>query len=201
MIKAICFDLDGVYFNAAGFSSFKSKLIDLGADKDLVNEQFHGPAMEQFKKGVTTENDYWADTIHRLGLEISTEEIKRLLISGYTVNPIIKRVVNDVRKQGYKTCICSNDFRTRIEGLDNKFDFLKNFDACVFSCDAGILKPSKKIYEKLLGQLNIQPEELVYSDDNEEKLFGAKELGINTFAYVNDEQFVEELSKLGVELS
>ena len=46
MIKAICFDLDGVYFSENGFKSFKQKIIDMGADTE-------------FKRGTTKEQEYW----------------------------------------------------------------------------------------------------------------------------------------------
>jgi hypothetical protein len=40
----------------------------------------------------------------------------------------------------------------------------------------------------------------VYSDDNPERLQGAKDLGINVFVYENFDQFLQELSQLGINL-
>jgi HAD superfamily hydrolase (TIGR01509 family) len=99
---------------------------------------------------------------------------------------------------GYKTCICSNNFITRVRGLNDKFSFLDNFDFSVFSYEVGELKPSSIIFEELLVRSKLKPEQLVYSDDNADKLYGAQNLGINTFVFSNATCFKEELARLGV---
>jgi len=63
-----------------------------------------------------------------------------------------------------------------------------------------MLKPDKKIFLELVKQANVEPKELAYSDDGEDKIKGALEVGINAFVYKNFEQFKDELVKLGVKL-
>lgn len=200
MIKAICFDLDGVYFEASGFQSFKNALIKLGAKPEDINYCLYDEPMNRFKRGEIDEDEYWNRTIDLLGIGISVAEIKDLLTKGYTVNPEVHELVLKSKNAGFKTCICSNNFTTRVRSLNEKFDFLKDFDASVFSYEVKALKPSPIIFKELLRRVGVRPEELVYSDDKPDKLAGAQELGIKTFVFADVDQFKKELEKLDVKL-
>ena len=200
MIKAICFDLDGVYFSENGFKSFKQKIIDMGADTEKVKYYLHGEPMLEFKRGTTKEQEYWQNAVEYLELKISPEKLVNLLPLGYEINQEVHGTVLKVRKNGYKTCICSNNFETRVRLLDEKFDFIKNFDVPIFSYEVGVIKPDKKIFEILVESAEVLPKELIYSDDSEMALQGAKEVGINAFVYEGFDKFKNKLIELGVKL-
>ena len=108
--------------------------------------------------------------------------------------------VKNVRNAGYKTLICSNNFPARINGLQNRFGFLDDFDVHVFSYDVGFDKPSKEIFQILIERAEVFPEEVFYSDDDETKMDGAKELGITTFLYTDFDAFVDYLESLSVKV-
>lgn len=71
---------------------------------------------------------------------------------------------------------------------------MKDFDIKIFSYEVIVLKPDKKIFEKLVAESGMQPDEIVYSDDSPEKFTEADELGMNTFVYGGYKGF---LSKVG----
>lgn len=121
-----------------------------------------------------------------------------MLRESYLVNVDVESYVCKIRAAGYMTCLCSNNFITRIRELEKEFAFLKHFDTKIFSYDIGVLKPNIKIFRALVEQCGIDASEIVYSDDSETKLFGAKELGIQTFPFKNIIQFKHILSSLGV---
>jgi len=190
MIKAICFDLDGVYFTAAGIHNFIDELVKLGASKENAEfAVFKSPEMKNFKKGEISEEEYWNYIRTFLGINKSVQEFRDLLVSGYEINQEVHQSVLKAKQNGYKTCICSNNFVSRVEALENKFGFLKDFDSIIFSYKVGVLKPEKRIFEELIKEANVLSQELVYSDDSPEKLAGAIELGINAFVYENFDLF------------
>lgn len=53
------------------------------------------------------------------------------------------------------------------------------FDTFTFSCDVGVLKPDRRIYEDALGKLGLPARETIFIDDFESNLDGAAALGIN----------------------
>ena len=187
MIKAITFDLDGVYFTSDSFSNFK---------KELGVENFNDAYMTQFKQGILTEDQFWDLTRQEFGVTLSNQQITNLLADSYSVNQNVVDYVKQVRSQGIKTCICTNNFPTRINALNQKYNFLSDFDVKVFSYDVGATKPDHKIFQALVDQSGFKPQEIFYADDKQVNVDAAKSLGLNAIVYTNFEDFVNSLTSL-----
>ncbi len=201
MIKAITFDLDGVYF-INGKANFIAELEKLNVPREEAERVFlKSPEMNQlYKTGKMTDSEFWGWAAKEWRLEMTPEELVNLLIKGYERDEAVLETVKKVRENGYKTLICSNNFPARVEGLQKKFGFLDNFDATVISYQIGHPKPNREIFEALVKKAGVRAEEIVFADDNENNLIGAREAGINAFFYENFDQFKEELKKLGVKI-
>lgn len=201
MIKAICFDLDGVYF-VNGKSNFIKNLGKYGVSEDDAKRVFlkSDEMNKMYKEGKMTDDEYWSWAIEQWGIDLTVQEVIDLLIEGYEVNEAVVEVVRDVREKGYKTLICTNNFPARINGLDKRFGLLDNFDASVFSYEIGTTKPSTKIFQTLVDRSGVSAEEIVFADDNDANLAGAKEVGIQAFFYEGFEHFMDKLKELGVEV-
>ncbi len=201
MVEAITFDLDGVYF-IKGKSNFLKSIVNLGVKKKDAEKVFFGDEMnKEYKLGKLTDEEFWIWAIKEWGLNISVNEVIDLMIKGYEVNNKVEEVVKKVRKNGYKTLICSNNFPARIKGLQERFKFLNNFDIAVYSYEVGISKPDKRIFQELVNRSGVSPQEIVFADDDIKKISGAKEVGIQAFLYEGFDKFVEKLKELGVNLS
>lgn len=189
MIKAITFDLDGVYFTGDSFSKFKQSL-------GITN--FDDNDMFAFKRGELSEADFWNKVRSQYNLNQTDSEISQLLAASYQVNQNVVDTVKKVRSKGIKTCICTNNFPTRINTLNQKFNFLSDFDVKVFSCQIGAVKPDPQIFQALIGQSGCLPSEIIFADDKQENVDAAKSLGINAFLYTGFDDFVLKLENLGV---
>lgn len=202
MLKAICFDLDGVYFTSAGMQEFAKKLGTLCGNEEKARQAvFASDEMKAFKQGNLSEENYWCYVNDFLGLTLSLDKYKKLLGEKYEVNKDVETYASKLRGTGYKTCICSNNFVTRINVLQEKFRFLDNFDVVVLSYQVGVTKPDKAIFQALVDKAKVRPSEIFYSDDSEEKLAGAEELGINVSLYTGFEGFIKTLEDLGARSS
>jgi len=201
MVKAITFDLDGVYF-INGKSNFIQALGELGVSEDEARRVFlKSEEMNNvYKTGKMIDDEFWSWAAKEWKLEKSPQELIDLLISGYSVNEDVVNIVKKARKNGYKTLICSNNFPARVNGLHKRFGFLDNFDAPVFSHEVGAAKPSEQIFRTLIERSGVSAEEIVYADDFDKAVETAKELGIQAFFYEDFEQFMGELRKLGVKI-
>ena len=199
MIKAICFDLDGVYF-LDGKANFIAELEKLGISNEEAKRVFlkSDEMNKQYKHGTLTDEQYWTWALGEWKLDKSVNDIVDLLIQGYKINEPAVDYVKKIKQAGYKPVICSNNFPARIKGLDQRFNFLAAFDAAMFSYECGISKPNRAIFEELVKRSQVLPTEIVYSDDDETKMSGAQELGINTVVYTNFENFVAYLNTHGV---
>jgi HAD superfamily hydrolase (TIGR01509 family) len=201
MIKVICFDLDGVYFTDKGKKGFHKSLVDITGDEDkVVQALYKSSEMLSFVTGKMTEADFWNYMRTYLGLALNDEEFCNLWTKDYEIDDEVRSVVIKLRKSGYLTAICSNNNPARIKALEAKFGFLSDFDIRIFSYEVGFVKPNKEIFEALIRESNVLASEIIYSDDNAERIKGAAELGINTFVYQNFPQFSAELRSFGVNL-
>lgn len=198
MIKAVCFDLDGVFFTENSFRDFKISISDHTHQSGLIDDVFHGSMMSDFKTNIITEETYWDYVRQTLEITLTNEEIFRILRESYVIDAHVKGYVCKLREAGYSTCLCSNNFITRIRELDDEFAFLRHFDTKIFSYEVGVLKPSINIFEILIDQCGFNASEVVYSDDSESNLSGAKEVGIHTFIYNDINEFKHSLKSIGV---
>lgn len=201
MIKAVTFDLDGVCF-INGKSSFIVNLGRLGVPENEARRVFlkSEEMNEKYKIGQMTDQEYWSWAIKQWKIDLSVNEIVDLLIKGYKVNQEVVEAVRKTKKKGYKALICSNNFPARVNGLQERFRFLDNFDVAVFSYQVGATKPSEKIFRELVNRARVRPEEIVFADDNEDNLAGAKRIGIQAFYYEGFGQFLAKLKELGVNI-
>jgi putative hydrolase of the HAD superfamily len=201
-IKAICFDLDGVYFTPKGKQSFHRALSkEFGADPAKVDEiMYRSQEMRDLVTGKIKPRDFWEYVRNEAGITASDKELVDRWIQDYEIDIDVQKAVRSAKGQGFITCVCTNNNAARLPALDAKFGFYSDFDAVVSSHEVGYTKPSKEIFEALLEKTGVQANELAYSDDNPERLQGAKDLGINVFVYENFDQFLYELSQLEINL-
>lgn len=194
MIKAITFDLDGVYFAEDSFSRFKNSL----PVSDITKLDFlsKSESMMSFKRGDLTEDQFWNLARQEIGIDLSNQQIFELIYQAYEVNQDVVDYVKKVRSQGIKTCICTNNFPTRINAVDKKFSFLSDFDVQVFSYEVGAVKPDPKIFQTLIDRSGVLPEEIFYADDKEANVAAAKSLGINAIVYTDFQNFVKSLTPI-----
>ncbi|MCL5090740.1 MAG: HAD-IA family hydrolase [Patescibacteria group bacterium] len=201
MIKAITFDLDGVYF-PNGKANFIMTLGELGISEEEAKRVFlKSDQMNQFyKNGKMTDEEFWTWAAKEWQLNKSPKELIDLLVNGYDVDERVTEIIKKVRANGYKTLICSNNFKARIDGLQKKIEFLNDFDAWVFSFEVGVSKPSPVIFQELVERADVPAETIVFADDNPDNLAGAKEVGIETFLYEGFDKFMQKLVELGVKI-
>ncbi|NWI95969.1 HYES hydrolase, partial [Pitta sordida] len=126
-----------------------------------------------------------------------------------TLNIPILRAAAILRRNGFQTCILTNNWvddgagRLRTAQL---MDLLRRrFQPLLESCRIGMRKPEHGIYSHALGVLRVKPEEVIFLDDVGENLEVAREMGMATILARDDggswENVLEELERLsGVQL-
>lgn len=202
MIKAITFDLDGVYF-VNGKSNFIANLGKLGVTEGEAKRVFlRSDEMNKlYKEGKMTDEEFWSFANSEWKLNKTPKELMELLISGYEVDENVIEIVKKVRANGYKTLICTSNFPARINGLQGRFKFLDNFDAWALSYEVGFNKPARQLFEELVKKSGVNANEIIFADDNNDNVEGARAVGIEAFFYEGFDKFMEKLKELGVTLN
>ena len=89
-------------------------------------------------------------------------------------------IINELKNKGYKVGLLSNlrlmDYK-RYEEQIKKI----NFDYLFLSYEIKCIKPSRDIYLQVIDALNCEAENIIFFDDNQKNVNGAKQLGINAY--------------------
>jgi len=207
MIKAVTFDLDGVFFVNAHNNIVLTLSKEYRLKEDFIKEVLFEKASkdggyDEMKKGLIKPEIYWNWLFNVLGIDsLNKEKYIKHLLSGYKINQKAVNLIGELHKQNIKTAICSNNYKDNIEALNKKFNIRKYFDVMVFSYEVKVMKPDKKIYLELIKRLDCKPNEVVIIDDKKDFVNSANNLGIQAFFYEGFGKFIEKLKELGVKIS
>ena len=94
-------------------------------------------------------------------------------------NPETIKVLEDLKKEGYKMAIISNSPSNNVEPVVEKLGLGKYFNAVMLSWEQGCLKTDKELFEKTLKKLKVKKDAaLMVGDSIPTDLEGAKNAGI-----------------------
>jgi putative hydrolase of the HAD superfamily len=62
--------------------------------------------------------------------------------------------------------------------------------------EAGFSKPDPRIYALICTRLNVPPEEIIFLDDTEACVAGARDAGIHAIRYQDNVQAIAEIEEL-----
>jgi HAD superfamily hydrolase (TIGR01549 family) len=163
MIKAVAFDLARVFI--------KVRNIELNPVEKILSETF------DYKVGDKLFWD-WAEEKTGMGKsklqEISLNTIRKLY---------------EIREPDIFAKLPNLKFATASNHVSIIKDWLKEegmydkFYCHVISEDIHFMKPSKEFYEVLAEKLGEKPEDILFVDDKEENIEGAKRFGLKTLLY------------------
>ena len=192
MIKAILFDVGGVYLEGS-FVDFVNKAYKiLGVDKDFYSDKAVVFDAGLNKGEITTEECFKK----YFKSPINDEQMKKIIgiwTNTWKLSKEMEELVTRLKNK-YKLAVLSNSDLLNSQNYTKK-GWYKYFDALILSHEIGILKPQKEIYEIAVEKLNSKPEECLFIDDQEDCLKPAREMGMSTILFKSIPQLKEELRK------
>ncbi len=99
-------------------------------------------------------------------------------------------------KKEYTTALLSNAWSRAREDIEPRYQFLDAFDFSVFSAEINMAKPDARIYEWVLAQIKVKPEEAIFVDDVEENIQAANQLGMHGVLFKSTPQVKEAIQQL-----
>ena len=96
----------------------------------------------------------------------------------------------------YKLYVLSNFHKDSYEYVFEHNDFFKLFEGCLVSCYFKLLKPEEKIYDTLLYEFGLNPEETLFVDDMKENVEVAENKGINGLYLPDYTKLEKELQQI-----
>ncbi len=111
---------------------------------------------------------------------IAEKRIKRFEKCLKQVDKNIIATLEYLSEKGIRMCLISNADVIDKTGWDSS-SMNKYFEHTIFSCDVGVLKPNKEIYEIGIKKMRVEAENAVFiGDGGSRELQGAREFGLKT---------------------
>jgi len=196
-IKNLIFDLGNVILNidtklsAKAFAQYGmndfEKLYTLASQNELF---------DRLEVGSITENEFYDEFRKVTGCKLDNQILEQCwnaLIMDFPAARIemLKQLKNDGR---YRTFILSNTniihyrFYTALLKRTRGVDGLESLvEHAYFSHEIGLKKPNRDIFDYVVANSQIKPEESIFIDDNEANIKAANALGFNTIFLKNND--------------
>lgn len=197
--KNIIFDLGNVLvkLNPEGcIGAFK--VIGMG---ELVDSNPQSEGMKLMSKlgvGMITTEEFCEAARKLTGTDVTNEEIiaaaNKMLVE---IPDEKKERLLQLKKAGYCLFLLSNTIDVHWDYcVEHLFSYQNYgvedyFEQCFLSQRMHLAKPNARIYEEVIRQANIHPDETLFIDDLKENCEAAEKLGIHTFQNVKFDDWLE----------
>lgn len=195
-IKAIAFDWGGVLIEDPVPDFLKLLATRFQCSQEELALHFY-PSMYDFQRGIVSEEHFLTNLAKKLNRpNIKKPFWKEALRKVYREQNVVHNLARSLRKKGYLIGLITNtEMPARDFHLECNYDF---FDARIFSCEEGVAKPEKRIYELMAKRLGVSKNELIIIDDKKENIEGAVNAGAFGILYKNPQQLANELELYGI---
>jgi putative hydrolase of the HAD superfamily len=198
-IKNLIFDLGGVIIDL-DFQAAYQHFADLsGLTVNEVVARTEGLMLFlEYEKGLVTSEEFRKQMRILLEISASDHSIDRAwcaMLGGIPQNRL--KLLKSL-KPNYRTFALSNTndihvrkFNSIVEkSLGNDSLLSDHFEKIYFSHQMKMRKPDVEIYQTVLSEQQLLPEETLFIDDNHENIVGAASLGIKTFHLPDPDQLI-----------
>jgi HAD superfamily hydrolase (TIGR01493 family) len=186
-IRFVSFDLDGTLFDNRFVDSVwleeiprlysVKKRVSIDDAKEKVLREYGKVGKKRLE---WYDLQYW---IEKFGLDVAPEELLRKFENRIKVFPEVPRVLEQLRRKGFRLIVVTNARREFAELELQKADMDKHFER-VFSAtsDFRMVKKTADLYQRVCNILGISPQEIIHIGDAPDFDFEVpRKLGITAF--------------------
>jgi putative hydrolase of the HAD superfamily len=183
----IIFDLGGVILNIDyqltidAFKKIGLKDFDVRYSQLQQSELFN-----QFERGEMTSRDFRAGLRAQFETGISDEDIDTAWNAMLLDLPLERVVLIRELSKTKRIVLLSNTNQIHVESIESALsddnmlgDFNGLFLKKYYSFEVGMRKPEKRIFDKVISEMNFNPSETLFIDDSPQHIEGAKAAGLN----------------------
>jgi glucose-1-phosphatase len=205
-IKNIIFDLGGVIINLDSNRTIEAfNKISEYPFENVYNQAGQEELFNLLDKGKISDYDFFMELKKMIRHKGKDEELLHAWNAMLLEVPQKRLDLLVKMKQKYRTFLLSNTCEPHITAFEKDLyidhgvkNFNDYFDKVYYSCRVGMRKPDKDIFELVLRENNLTPEETVFIDDSIQHVKGAGQVGINAYLLPKGMEIGELLKELNL---
>ena len=201
-IQALLFDLGkvlidfnfdtGIQALHSACSISRSRLEEVLWDENCIR---------RYERGEISTSELHAYLCETANLKMDLADFCRTWSSVFLPDLIISEQLLVTLNRRYPLILVSNTNEAHIDFVRANYHLLDYFAHHVLSYEVGSLKPEREIFERAIAVSGHPADELFFTDDREENILAASELGIHAHQFKTPSGLVEALQQAGVEVS
>ena len=195
-IRAVLFDLGGVILRTEYQAPRQRLAEEFDMDYDDIDKiVFGGNSAARASVGEITEEEHWRNVMKILKRPATEyERIRADFFAGDVIDHTILDFLRSIKPK-VKVGLISNAWSgLRPYIVREKFDDV--FDHMTISAEVGAMKPSARIFEFALEQLQVKAKEAVFVDDVLENIEACEKLGMQGIHFKDSESALKQLKAL-----
>jgi epoxide hydrolase-like predicted phosphatase len=203
MIKAVLFDFGGV-LTKGGRKGYIGQLFSELYNVPLDQIEY-GDLGLLFRRSNPKDDDALFEKLSkRFNVQVTKEMFLERAHVDLVAVPETYKLAEELRSKGIRTGLLSNIFAMQAE-VFRREGWYDGFDPIILSCESGYAKPERELYELAIEQLGLEPDEIIFIDDQQKCIGPAEEVGLHAILATDPEQVAADTKKLirehnGVEL-
>ncbi len=191
MTEVIAIDYGGVLGTEADAwnTTFREVISVSGLTLDEMDKIWkkHWPKL---KIGSGDIMDYWRDAAKKEDLD--PEKLREIYNNSITIDKEMLTLIQSLKAKN-RLVILSNDTVDWMNAKKRMFGLEDIFEKIYCSGDIGMAKPDNKIFDYVLNDLNIRPEELLFIDNQNNNINAADKMGIKTILFTDSKSLISSL--------
>lgn len=195
-IKAIVFDLGKVLVDFDWNLAVKRIVPFTSLNEDeIIPKVAETDFVKQFEEGQIDADDFAMSIIDILKADISIEEFSKFWAEIFIRRPEMEDLFVKVRKK-YPVGILSDTSSIHWNYITELIPVISQPDALVLSYEIGSHKPDPRNYNQVIQDLGFDAEEIIFVDDLEENVEGAKKAGMQAFQFTTIPEVKKKIIKI-----
>ena len=184
MIKAVIFDLNGIFMQAPKLGERLAK--DYGLDHSVFLPRLREIMGEVRKPNAKPAWNYWGPLLQEWKINFTEKDFWNYWFGAEKVSKKMVSFTKKIKEKNIKIFILSNNFKERSLYYEHYPWVHEVVNKVYFSWRTGFVKPDIRAWQLILSENNLKPEECLYFDDQEKNIKAAESVGVKSFLFTNE---------------
>ncbi len=180
-IDAVLFDADGVIQRpTVDWRAALSRFVPASSAEDFVTD-----LMVSERPSIAGKGDFQDAIAEVLARWDSTSRASEVLDlwSRFEADPVVVGWIQELRAAGIGCHLATNQQSYRRAIMNDQRGYGAWFDQSFYSCDLGLAKPDPAYFRHILSAIDRPASSVLFIDDNEANIAGAKSVGLHAELY------------------
>jgi FMN phosphatase YigB (HAD superfamily) len=156
--------------------------------------------IRRYERGEITTGEFHSYLCETAALKMDLTRFRQVWSSVFLPGLLVSERLLAALQRKYPLILVSNTNEAHFEFIRDRYPVIDYFDQHVLSYVVGSLKPDRKIFEHAIRVSGFRPNALFFTDDREENILAARELGIHAHQFRTERMLIAALQAADVEI-